>query len=110
MKRIFLVRHAEAKSAGQGIEDIERALTDDGKKDVSYIAEEFKKEFKEPEIILDLGLFLVKSGMADIKSLIVKDGFYTYDVSLSYPMSGLYNYFLIKELGVAKYLNLVPSK
>lgn len=61
---------------------------------------------KEPEVILDLGLFLAKSDMIDIKSLISKDGFYRYDVSLSYPMSGLYNYFLIEEFRPGQYLNL----
>ena len=61
---------------------------------------------KEPNVILSLGLFLDKSGMLDYSSLLSKKGFYEVDISLSYPMSGLYNLFLFEQLGLGKYLNL----
>ena len=61
---------------------------------------------KEPNVILDLGLFLQKSKMLDYSELLSKTGFYQQDASLSYPLCGLYTAFLIKEVGVEKYLNL----
>lgn len=61
---------------------------------------------KEPPVILNTGLFLVKSGMIDYSSLLNKNDFYQYDVTMSYPVSGLYNKFLIDEIGIDKYLNL----
>ncbi len=61
---------------------------------------------KEPKVILDLGIFLHRSDMLHYSSLMSKKGFYKVDVSLSYPLSGLYNYFLIKEIGIESYLYL----
>jgi hypothetical protein len=61
---------------------------------------------KEPKVILDLGLFLQKSNMLNYTSLLSKNDFYKEDVTLSYPLSGLYNLFLINELGVENYLKL----
>lgn len=61
---------------------------------------------KEPNIILNLGMFLNKSGMLDYSLLLSKKGFYEVNISLSYPMSGLYNLFLFEQLGLEKYLNL----
>ena len=61
---------------------------------------------KEPGVILDLGLFLQQSKMLNYSSLLSKNDFYKEDVTLSYPLSGLYNLFLINELGVQDYLQL----
>lgn len=61
---------------------------------------------KEPAVILELGLFLFESQMLDYKDLLSAAGFHQYDVSLSYPVSGLYNRFMIDEVGVERYLEL----
>ena len=61
---------------------------------------------KEPKVILDLGLFLHRSDMLHYSSLMSKKDFYEVDVSLSYPLSGLYNFFLIKEIGIESYSSL----
>jgi len=61
---------------------------------------------KEPDVILSLGLFLYNSKMLDYSSLLSKEGFRQVNVSLSYPVSGLYNKFLIEQIGIEKYLEL----
>lgn len=61
---------------------------------------------KEPNIILNLGSFLVQSRFLDYTSLLSKNYFYQFDVSLSYPMSGLYNLFLLNKVGIAQYLKI----
>ena len=61
---------------------------------------------KEPGVILETGLFLVNSGFLDYTSLLDKSGFMQNDQSMSYPVSGLYNKFLVNEIGIKKYLSL----
>jgi len=61
---------------------------------------------KEPDVILSLGLFLYNSKMLDYSSLLSKEDFCRVNVSLSYPVSGLYNKFLIEQIGIEKYLEL----
>lgn len=61
---------------------------------------------KEPKVILDLGLFLEQSDILHYTGLLNKEEFVNYDATLSYPLSGLYNYFLINKLGVESYLKL----
>lgn len=61
---------------------------------------------KEPGVILRLGFFLITSHMMDYFDLLKKNSFYTYDASMSYPVSGLYNNFLIEEIGIERYLRL----
>lgn len=61
---------------------------------------------KEPNVILDMGLFLVKSNFLDYKMLLSKAAFYQYDASMSYPVAGLYVKFLIEFFGIEKYLEL----
>jgi hypothetical protein len=61
---------------------------------------------KEPEVILNIGSFLYNSKMLDYSSLLSKKDFKQFDVSLSYPVSGLYNKFLIEQIGIEKYLGL----
>ena len=61
---------------------------------------------KEPGVILDLGYFLAKSGFVDISSLLERKSFDSQDPSFFYPLSGLYNSFLLKELGLDRCLAL----
>lgn len=61
---------------------------------------------KEPGPILSLGAFLARSGMINHTALLTKSDFYSNDPSMSYPLSGLYNRFLLTELGISKYLDL----
>ena len=61
---------------------------------------------KEPNVILDMGSFLVKSNFLDYKMLLSKATFYQYNASMSYPVAGLYVRFLIKSIGIEKYLEL----
>lgn len=61
---------------------------------------------KEPAVILELGLFLYESQMLDYGDILSAAGFHQHDVSLSYPVSGLYNRFLIDEVGIERYLEL----
>ncbi len=58
---------------------------------------------KEPKVILDLGLFLEQFDILHYSALLNKEEFINYDATLSYPLSGLYNYFLIKESGIEAY-------
>jgi len=61
---------------------------------------------KEPDVILEMGSFLEKNNFLDYNSLLSKQDFFQADVSLSYPAAGLYNKFLLSELGIDKYLIL----
>jgi len=60
----------------------------------------------EPEIILNLGKFLEQSEFIKANQLLNSDDYKTFDVSMSYPLSGLYNLFLINEIGIENYLKL----
>ncbi|MBE2228122.1 MAG: hypothetical protein IAE93_12285 [Ignavibacteria bacterium] len=59
-----------------------------------------------PRVITDLGYYLEKSGILTYDSIITNDGFYNNDASISYAVAGLYNSFLLSELGGEKYLEL----
>ena len=61
---------------------------------------------KEPQVILNLGLFLQKSKMLSYQDILSKNNFNKYNASMSYPLSGLYNLFLIREIGIENYLKL----
>ena len=61
---------------------------------------------KEPNVILNIGLFLNNSEMLNYNSLLTKQDFYQVDISLSYPLSGLYNLFLFNQLGLEEYLKM----
>jgi len=61
---------------------------------------------KEPEVILDLGYFLLGSELVELGSLLGREEFLDQDASFAYPASGLYNLFLLKELGAGNYLGL----
>lgn len=59
-----------------------------------------------PRVVTDLGYYLEKSGILKYDSIITNDGFYANDASMSYAVAGLYNSFLLSELGGVKYLEL----
>ncbi|MDD5360546.1 MAG: hypothetical protein PHN88_00325 [Ignavibacteria bacterium] len=61
---------------------------------------------REPYIIHNVGFFLAKSGFIDYKDLLNRQKFIGEDATISYPLSGLYNLFLIKTIGIDKYLVL----
>lgn len=61
---------------------------------------------KEPGVILNLGCFIEKSGFLNYKDLLDINNYKNNDVSLSYPLSGLYNKFLIENLSIDDYLEL----
>jgi len=69
---------------------------------------------QEVRPILDLAAYLIDSGLLDYMELLDRDGFAEQDASLSYPVAGLYNRFLLEHLGAARYIDLyrafnVPS-
>lgn len=59
-----------------------------------------------PRVVTDLGYYLQKSGILTYDSIITNDGFYSNDASMCYAVAGLYNSFLLSELGGGKYLEL----
>ncbi len=59
-----------------------------------------------PRVVTDLGYYLQKSGILTYDSILTNDGFYNNDASMSYAVAGLYNSFLLNELGVEKYLEI----
>jgi hypothetical protein len=61
---------------------------------------------KEPEVILNLGQFLVESGFLTYKELLNSDDFKNNDASMSYPLSGLYNEFMLETFQYDKYEKL----
>ena len=60
----------------------------------------------EPGVVLNLGKFLEQSGFLKFSQLLSFDEYKTIDVSMSYPLSGLYNLFLIQEIGIENYFKL----
>ena len=59
-----------------------------------------------PRVVTDLGYYLEKSNILTYDSVITNNGFYANDASMSYAVAGLYNSFLLNELGGEKYLEL----
>ncbi len=57
-------------------------------------------------VVLDIGYYLQKSGFLTYDSIITNDGFYKEDASITYPVAGLYNAFLLKEMGARRYIKL----
>jgi hypothetical protein len=77
----------------------------------SFLQEGFAVSFggrggKEPEVILNLGCFIAESKFLEYKELLSLDKFRNFDVSMSYPLSGLYNNFIISNFGIDNYLKL----
>ena len=61
---------------------------------------------KETEVILETGAFLGINNLLNYNSLLSKEEFNQFDATMSYPLAGLYNKFLIYELGINKFLSL----
>lgn len=61
---------------------------------------------KEPGPILELGHYLCASGMVGYQDLFSDSAFDALDPSMSYPVGGLYNSFLLEQLGWDRYLEL----
>ena len=61
---------------------------------------------KETDVILSLGQFLAESGFLDYKELLNENDYKNYDASMSYPMCGLYNKFMLGIYVFNKYLEL----
>jgi hypothetical protein len=61
---------------------------------------------REQPVIMNLGVFLELSEFASYNDLLSYTSFAGTDPSLSYPLCGLYGEFLIKEIGIGKYLAL----
>jgi hypothetical protein len=59
-----------------------------------------------PRVVTDLGYYLQKTALLTYDSIITDEQFRSNDGSMSYPVSGLYNSFLLRELGGEKYLEL----
>lgn len=59
-----------------------------------------------PRVVTDLGYYLQKSGQLIYDSIFTFDQFHSMDGSMTYPVAGLYNSFLLSELGGEKYLKL----
>ncbi len=58
------------------------------------------------DAVIQLGTFLEESQMLHYTSLFRRSEFASYDPSLSYPVAGLYNRFLLQSLGINRYLAL----
>jgi len=61
---------------------------------------------KEPDIILNMGLFIAQNHFLNIQSLLSKSEFEQFDASLTYPISGMYVKFLIQNRGIKWFINL----
>lgn len=59
-----------------------------------------------PRVVTDVGFYLQKTGFLTYDSILTFDQFYSTDANMSYAVSGLYNSFLLNELGGEKYLEL----
>jgi len=60
----------------------------------------------EAHTISEMGVFLIKAGFTNYKELLSKLDIQKTDASISYPISGLYTEFLIKNIGIDNYLKL----
>ena len=61
---------------------------------------------QDQSVLLNMGLFLEQSGFLSYSSLLSKPEFYQNDITMSYPVAGLYNKFLFEYLGADEYLKL----
>ncbi len=60
----------------------------------------------ETHTIFETGVFLVKSGFANYSELLSRKDFQNTDATISYSISGLYVYFLIKQTGIEQFVEL----
>lgn len=59
-----------------------------------------------PRVVTDIGCYLQLKGILTYDSIITNETFYKEDASMTYPLAGLYNSFLLKALGGNGYLEL----
>lgn len=59
-----------------------------------------------PRVVTDVGYYLQKTAMLSYDSILTNDKFYNEDASITYAVSGLYNTFLLNEIGGKQYLEL----
>src|SRR4030095_2636049 len=59
-----------------------------------------------PRVITDIGYFLQKTNFITYDSILTYDEFYSNDANSTYAVSGLYNSFMLSELGGENYLIL----
>jgi hypothetical protein len=57
-------------------------------------------------VVTDIGYYLQVKGILTYDSILTNGAFYKEDASVSYPVAGLYNQFLLKTLGSNSYLDL----
>lgn len=57
-------------------------------------------------VVTGTGLFLQGEGILDYESIVTNNDFYNEDASLTYPVAGLYDQFLISKIGMKEYLEL----
>ena len=57
-------------------------------------------------VLMDAGYFILKSDFADTKKILSKKGFQSDDPSITYPVSGFVNKYLIDKNGIDNYLKL----
>ena len=60
-------------------------------------------------VLSDIGYFLLKSNFLSVNSILTKKDFMKEDASLTYPISSIYNAYIIRELGIEKYLELYKT-
>ncbi len=57
-------------------------------------------------VVLNLGAFIKESGLMKVSDLFTFHDFNNVDPSFAYPLSGIYNKFLIEKIGIDNYLKL----
>lgn len=57
-------------------------------------------------VVTDIGYYLQVKGILTYDSILTNGAFYKEDASVTYPVAGLYNLFLLKTLGSNSYLDL----
>jgi len=64
---------------------------------------------KTPEVISEIGVFLQKSTFMTVEEIRKRKDFQNSDASLSYPLSGVYNSFLLEQWPIDRYLRFYSS-
>jgi hypothetical protein len=59
-----------------------------------------------PRVVTDLGYYLQKTAFLTYDSILTYNEFMNTDANMTYSVAGLYNLFLLHELGVTKYFDL----
>ncbi len=59
-----------------------------------------------PRVVTNVGAYLQQTNFLTYDSIFTNEQFYNYDLNMPYAISGLYNTFLIHELGIIKYLEM----